>query len=241
MKSIFVLLFTILFTGISGNAQSGNAGRYELTGGLGTTHIFGDIGGFSRGENLIGFKDLSFRQTNFNVSAGVRYMILEKVSARFSLAAGSFRSTDERGSNENRGFESNSVFIEPTLTGEYFIFRNTREENLKSAKGSTNRSFFSLLNVYVFTGVGGISYHINPNTALKPRVTATRGFTAVIPVGAGASLNYSDAINFGIELSGRYTFSDDIDGYTSVYSKSKDMYYFLNLTIGYRLGRNNRN
>ena len=235
MKNIFVLLFTFLSIGITGNAQSGNAGRYELTGALGVTHIFGDIGGFSRGENLIGLKDLSFKQIGLNINAGVRYRILENVSARFSLAAGSFRSTDERGSNENRGFESTSLFLEPTLTGEYYILKNKGEQN---AKGSTNRSFFSLPDVYVFTGIGGISYKINPNTALEPRVSATRGFTAVIPAGAGISLNYSEVIKFGVELSGRYTFSDDIDGYTSVYSKSKDMYYFLNLTMAYRLGRN---
>lgn len=237
MKNIFVLLFAFLFIGITGNAQFGHVSRYELTGGIGATHIFGDIGGFSRGENLIGLKDLSFKQTSLNISAGVRYRILENVSARVSLAAGSFRSTDERGSNENRGFESNSLFLEPTLTGEYYILRNNRNHNLKSSNQNPDRSFFSLPDVYVFTGIGGISYKINPNSALEPRVSATRGFTAVIPAGAGISMNYSDAIKFGIELSGRYSFSDDIDGYTSVYSKSKDAYYFFNLTMGYRIGR----
>ena len=240
MKKILVFLFVSLFTGLAGNAQSGNAGSYEFTGGIGATHIFGDIGGYSRGVNLIGLKDLSFRQTNLNLSAGIRYMILENVAARFSLAAGSFRSTDERGSNENRGFEAKCLFLEPTLTGEYYILRKDNGDNLRSSRGITNRSLFSLLNVYVFTGVGGISYKINPNTVLEPRVSATRGFTAVIPAGAGASLNYSEALSFGIELSGRYAFSDNLDGYTSVYSKSNDVYYIFNLTVGYRIGMGSR-
>ena len=50
-----------------------------------------------------------------------------------------------------------------------------------------------------------------------------------------ATLIYSPNINFGIELAGRYSFSDYLDGYTSQYSSSNDVYYFLNFTITYKL------
>lgn len=34
---------------------------------------------------------------------------------------------------------------------------------------------------------------------------------------------------------GRYTFSDGLDGYTSQYSSSNDVYYFLNFVISCKL------
>jgi hypothetical protein len=51
---------------------------------------------------------------------------------------------------------------------------------------------------------------------------------------------YTPELNFGLEVGGRYTFSDYLDGYTSQYSKSNDVYYFLNLTVTYKpkMGRN---
>lgn len=42
-------------------------------------------------------------------------------------------------------------------------------------------------------------------------------------------------MNFGIELGGRYSFSDYIDKYTSIYSKANDVYYFLTFTLSVKL------
>ena len=63
----------------------------------------------------------------------------------------------------------------------------------------------------------------------------TKGFAAVIPVGLGTTLIYSPDINFGVEFGGRYSFSDYLDGYTSQYSSSNDVYYFFNFTFTYKL------
>jgi hypothetical protein len=41
--------------------------------------------------------------------------------------------------------------------------------------------------------------------------------------------------NVGLELGGRYTFSDYLDGYTSQHSRSNDVYYFFNVTFTYKL------
>ena len=69
------------------------------------------------------------------------------------------------------------------------------------------------------------------NYGIKPG-----GFTAVIPVGIGSTLIYSPNFNFGVELAGRYSFSDYLDGY-SIHNipRSNDVYYFLNFTITYKL------
>jgi hypothetical protein len=63
----------------------------------------------------------------------------------------------------------------------------------------------------------------------------TGGFSAVIPGGLGATLIYTPNINFGLELGGRYVFTDYLDGFTSQYSSANDVYYFLNFTFTYKL------
>lgn len=238
MKKIilFALAFSLFFS--AGNAQSWKAGRVKFTAGPGITQIFGDIGGYSRGENFIGLKDMTYRHTGLTISAGSEYRLSERFSARAGLAFGSFHSTDARGSNMRRGFESSCIFIEPSVTGKFYVVTNKEGSGYRTLKQNGNsRPFPRFLNYYIFTGAGGLSYHVNPNQALESRVAGTRGFTAVIPAGIGVELNYSQSIDLSLELSGRYSFSDDIDGYTSKYSKANDVYYFLNFIVAYKTGK----
>jgi hypothetical protein len=60
------------------------------------------------------------------------------------------------------------------------------------------------------------------------------GFTAIIPVGLGSTLVFSPDFNFGVEVGGRHSFSDYLDGYSSQNSTSNDVYFFLNFTITYK-------
>jgi len=237
MKRSLVTIFTLFFLVTAANAQLWKLRRYEATAALGTTQFYGDIGGFSKGENILGIKDFSFRQTRYNISAGFRYRILEDVSVRLNLAVGSFHSIDIRGSNENRGFESRTFFFEPAILGEYYFIRNKLESSYLalSRKDIPPRSFFSSLDCYAFTGFGQLSYKVTPNEMLAPRATDSPGFTTILPFGVGVNYFFSGFINFGVELSGRLTFSDAIDGYTSVYSKSNDVYHFLNFTFTYKI------
>jgi hypothetical protein len=77
---------------------------------------------------------------------------------------------------------------------------------------------------------------VKGNTKLENYGIKPGGFSAVIPVGVGATLIYSPNFNFGLELSGRYSFTDYLDGYSNIqYSRSNDVYYFLNFTITYKM------
>jgi hypothetical protein len=237
MRKTFVLISVIIFSSSVSNAQLWKLRRYEVAAGIGTTQFFGDIGGFSKDKNLLGLKDFILHQTRFNLSSGMRYRILENVSVRFNFTMGYFHSTDVKGSNEIRGFESSTLFIEPAIIGEYYIIKNRGENSLLLMKGKENapRSFFSMLDLYVFAGIGGLSYKVQPNELLKPTVTKNNGFTGIIPAGLGVNMLYTSNISLGIELGGRYSFSDLIDGYTSSASKSNDVYYFLNFVFTYKL------
>jgi hypothetical protein len=242
MRKILLVIVTFVFVSLEANAQLWKVRRYEVSASLGTTQFYGDIGGYSKGDNLLGLKDFSFRQTRFNLSTAIKYRILNDVSVRLNLAVGGFHSTDARGSNESRGFESATTFFEPTVLGEYYFIKNRGENSFLNMKGSGPGvgGFLPALDVYVFGGFGGLSYKVNPNDKLAPLVTRTSGFTGVLPLGIGVNMFYSGSYNFGVEFGGRVVFSDNIDGYSSKYSKSNDLYHFLNFTFTYKINTSER-
>jgi len=253
MKKIYLLLFLVACSVYSANSQIPRPKRfapsasdpelwklrrYEVVGGIGITQFFGDIGGFSTGSNALGFKDFSFRHTRYNFTTALKYRITNSISGRLNLAAGTFHATDERGSNELRAIETTTAFFEPSLLAEYYIVKSRGESSYIFQKGKriVMLPLLSTLNVYAFTGIGGLAYHSSVESG--PVVTGTiksGGFTMIIPAGIGVSMAYSGKTNFGIELSGKYAFSDYLDGYTSIFSKANDVYYFLVFTYSYKL------
>ena len=66
-------------------------------------------------------------------------------------------------------------------------------------------------------------------------MTSSGGFTEVIPLGIGVSMVYSSKINFGVELGGRFTYSDHLDGYAAPKSSYNDVYHMINFTITYKI------
>jgi hypothetical protein len=212
--------------------------RYEAAAGLGPSFFFGDIGGFSKNSNVLGIRDMCFLQTRFNLNINFKYRLTQDFNLRLSTTFGFLHASDARGSNEGRDFEAAISIFEPAIIGEYYFIKNKSENSYLFGKGrgSGIRGLLSSLDFYAFSGIGGLSYSIRGNDKL---VTASGfepgGFTAVIPVGIGSTLVYSPDFNFGVELGGRYTFSDNLDGYTSQYSSSNDVYYFLNFTVTYKL------
>jgi hypothetical protein len=210
--------------------------RYEFSVGGGLTQIFGDIGGFTPGKNIIGLKDITYRHTRMNVNPSLKFKITENISARGSFALGYFHAVDERGSNVTRGFESSTLFLEPSVLGEYHLFLSTINPGRpRNKRFITERSIFSKIDLYFFTGIGMTTYTVLPNDILEPYVDKKTGAAAVIPLGVGANLIYSRYFNFGLELGARYAFTDYLDGYTSAYSKSNDLYYLLNFVLTYKI------
>lgn len=238
MKRFFLALLLFCFIGSLAEAQIWKMKRYEAVVGVGPSFFFGDIGGYSKTINILGFKDLSLHQTRYNFNANFKYRITQQVNIRLSFTAGAFHATDIRGSNENRDFEASTQFYEPALLGEYYFIKNKAENSYLFTTGQRS-GFIDLiksLDFYVFSGIGGIGYSISGNDKFKNKGINPGGFSAVIPAGVGGTLIYSPNINFGFEFAGRYSFSDDLDGYDPPqYSTSNDVYYFFNFTITYKL------
>jgi hypothetical protein len=240
-KIVLSSVLFILFFSLASSQALWKTKRVELTAGLGTTQFFGDIGGFTPEDNILGIKDMSFKQTRFDFSADITYRIIQDANLRLNFAYGMFRANDARGSNIERGFEATTGFFESSLVGEYYFIKNRSEGSFLFTKGRGGnlRSFFETLDFYLFAGIGGLSYNVKGNDILVAHPGFTEGgFTAVIPAGLGINMIFSPELNFGLELGGRYSFSDYLEGYTSQYSKSNDVYYFLNVTATYKMKTN---
>ena len=234
-RSILVILLFCLLVPFS-EAQIWKLKRYEVIAGIGTSQFFGDVGGFSKKKNIAGLRDVSISQTRYDLNLNLRYRFSQNISARFSLTYGSLHASDLRGSNEERGYEAAISVIEPSLLVEYYFIKNKAESSYLFTKGRPGKNgLLKSLDFYVFSGLGGLNYSIKGNDKLVNYGIDPSGFTAVIPVGIGTTLVYSPNINYGVELGGRYSFSDNLDGYTSQYSSSNDVYYFLNFTITFKL------
>jgi len=231
----FWLIFS--FSDTQAQGQLWKMRRYEAVGGIGPTLYFGDIGGFTKSKNILGLKDMSFFQTRFDINFNLKYRITQNINARLSFASGILHATDERGSNEARGFVASTSFFETAILGEYYFIKNRAENSylFSTGKGNGIGGLFGSLDFYFFGGIGGLSYSVKGNDALVAKGMESGGFTAVIPAGLGSTLIFSPNFNFGVELGGRYSFSDNLDGYTSQYSSSNDVYYFFNLTVTYKL------
>ena len=240
MKRLILLGMVVFLCAPYSGAQLWKMKRYEVTAGLGTSQFYGDVGGYTIGQNALGFKDLTFRQTRFNVNGSFRYFLYDNIALRLSLSYLMLHATDVRGSNENRMYESLTSLFEPALLGEYYFVRN-RERNsflFQTYRGrSRNRlkDFLRSVDVYVLSGIGGAAYFVNPNDALAARDMPTKGFTGFVPLGLGAKLAFDPNILFGVEFTGRYAFNDYLDGYTSDWSKRNDVYHTFSLTFNYRI------
>lgn len=245
IKRLILLCLVVFLSAPFASAQLWKMKRYEATAGLGTSQFYGDIGGYSLGENAWGLKDITFLQTRFNVNGSFRYFFTDAIAAKISFAYVMLHATDERGSNPDRGYEATTSLYEPALIGEYYFVRN-RERNsflFQTYRGISRnrvRDFFRSIDVYALTGVGGAWYNVRGNDALEEKwsldpTLESSGFTAVIPLGVGAKLAFDPNILFGLELTGRYAFSDFLDGYTSSFSERNDIYHTFSVTFNYRI------
>jgi hypothetical protein len=237
MKRCILVILILCFAVPFSHAQLWKMRRWEAVGGVGPSFFFGDIGGFTHSKNILGLRDLTYLQTRFDINGNLKFRITRDVNVRLSMTYALLRANDERGSNEGRDFDATTSIFEPAVIGEYYFIKNMAENSYLFVKGK-ERFIFSLfksLDFYAFAGFGGVSYSVKGNDALITHGMETGGFSMVIPAGLGATLIYSPNLNFGVEVGGRYAFTDYLDGYTSQYSKANDVYYFLNFTVTYKL------
>jgi hypothetical protein len=245
MKRVLLVILLFCFLVPLTEAQAlWKTKRVEIVGGIGPSFFFGDVGGFSPAKNILGFRDLSFLQTRFDVNLSFKYRITQDINVRLSLTSANMHASDARGSNEFRGYEASIGLFEPAILGEYYIIKNNSENLWRFARGQQSflGGILESLDVYLFTGFGGAFYNVKANDKLIARQTLDGlkpgSFSPVIPVGVGSTIAFTPNFSLGAEFAGRYAFKDDLEGFTSPTSKSNDIYYFLNFTVTYKLKTN---
>jgi len=124
MKRSILIIIAFLLAVPFAQGQLWKMRPWEVEAGVGPSFFFPDIGGFSRGKNILGLRDMNYRQTRFDINAGVRYRLTRQINARINLAGGLLHAIDTRGSNEGRMLESSTTFYEAALLGEFYFIKN---------------------------------------------------------------------------------------------------------------------
>jgi hypothetical protein len=220
--------------------------RYEAGFGIGTTQVFGDIGGTADTKTWFGLKDIQINETRMAFGGFGRYKITPVYSLKVNTILGFGNGTDENSRN-NRGRSFKTTLFELSVQGEYYIIgeeRRFRSEAMYNRRGMINN--YASFNAYGFIGVGAIYYNpkISSTQPLIENVDIISGYSkfgAVFPFGLGLKYIIDDRWLVNAELGYRLTTSDFIDGHTqAIDSKHKDVYYFLTISVSYRLDSSRR-
>ncbi len=235
---IIALLFSFVVPDVS--AQIWKLRRYELEGGFGMTNYFGDVGGYSNGDNLMGLKDISGKSISGMFNIGMRYKMLEGTWVKFNIGVGSLRGSDEGGENDARGITFSSFIFEPSLRLEQAIINGRDEKSYLMMKGRGVASFRNSFGLYLFAGLGGAIPF--PQAKEDPYNRMSDGKSAIIfPVGIGMKFALDPNWSVGADLGWRFSTSDYLDGFSSQYSDHNDVYFLTNISLIWKLRTSRKN
>lgn len=217
--------------------------RYEVGFGLGTTQVFGDIGGTISEKNWFGLRDIQIDETRMAIPLNVRYRLTPiytlKVNGIVGFGSGNDEGTRNDRSLSGRGRSYKTMVNELSAQFEYSFI--AEERRYKSAAMFNRRGMlnnYMSFSAYGFAGIGGVyawARAIVPDPAPYDLVKV-HNFGVVLPVGLGVRYIIDDRWLANLELGYRYSFSDYIEGYKQAQdSRFNDVYYFLNLSVGYKL------
>ena len=186
--------------------------RCEVQFGIGTTDIFGQIGGSATKNNLYGLKDINLSNTGPAVYLATRYKITAQTALKLNLIYGYGDGSDAGSIIASRGYSYSSSLVEFSLQYEYYFLREERKfrpGNLYNRRGMINN--YSTFSFYAFLGAGGLyfdpkltvnqqSYKQTNSNVQEEFISGYNKFTPVIPLGLGAKmvLNKDWALGFRI-------------------------------------------
>ncbi len=245
MVRYIILTAFVLFMTLSSFAQPWKMLRYEGALGIGSTNVYGDLGGAPNAESLLFIRDITFRNTRPSIYSALRYKIDPKTALKFNLIYGYSKTADFAGSrNENREFISTSNLIE--FSGQYEFYFLQEDRRLKSSamfdrRGMVNN--YSTLGAYVFAGIGATAFWSNLEIEERDYDVYKPGpsVTLSLPIGLGLKYILSDHWMLGWELGYRHTISDFLDGIQTPWSNNTDVYWISSLNLSYRIPTSRRN
>jgi hypothetical protein len=235
---ILAVLVSILIEPVYG--QRWKLRRYEIGGGLGITQVFGDIGGTIEKENWYGLKDIQIDETRLAIPLYIRYRLDPLYSIKVNGVVGFGNGSDEETRND-RGRSYKTTIFEFSAQGEYYFL--AEERRFKSAAMFNRRGMlnnYMSFSGYAFLGLGGVysKAKVTEGAEWNPSIDSYKpsNIGMVIPFGIGLKYIIDDSWLMGAELGYRLSVTDYIEGYSQTHdSKHNDVYYFLTLTVGYKL------
>ncbi len=235
MKKLLFFLITSFLFNLTVDAQAWRMRRYEAVFGIGTTHYFGDIGGWSKDENILGLRDIDFTQVRPSLYVGFRYKLYEEFALKLNFTYGYLHGDDSGDANDGRNFKFYTGIFEPSVQVEYVFIKEKEAMSYLMMKGRGMSQFNSSISAYVFLGLGGAFFKITEKENLLNVDLEYTPTALVFPLGIGLKYGLNTNWSIGFDLGGRFTTSDYIDGYTSVYSESNDVYFFGVINIVYKI------
>jgi len=237
---IYILLLAFLVPAKT-EAQRWKLRRYEAGIGGGTVHTFMDIG--SPNDAIRSFQLIDSR---FNVSSHAGFKLLSSLTVRLDLNYLMIGGIDPETRDRSLSFTTNA--FEHTLRVDYNLLssgvRGFGSTALFNRRGMVNN--YGENYVYVFAGFGGILTKakvtdINGDEVIgNPSYYNNLNWGPVIPAGIGYKRAMSAYVDLSVEVCGRFTFTDKIDGYQhATASDYNDKYITTTVKAVYKI-RNDR-
>ena len=239
MKKIIISIFLLLLLANTGKAQSWKAAKLELFGGVSALQYFGDIGGAVGDTKLLGLMDIDIAATRPGLDLGARYQLSKPIHVRAHFTTGLLTKSDANSRNETRNFAFSTTVNELAVMGEYYLIPESDDNyyyNIMQIRGGL-RHFRQPFSLYVTLGVGGFHYKVTPKELLatSPRFSQTTSLAAFFPVGIGIKYTFLPRISVGVELLGRITTTNELDGFASEFGNFNDVYNSLTFKVNYKI------
>jgi hypothetical protein len=240
-KKVITILLVVSFP-LFIYAQKWKLTRYEFHFGLGTTNVFGDIGGAATTNNLFGLKDIKLKETGLSFYLGGRYKLKINQAIKVNLIYGFAKGSDLDSKNAIRMFSYKTSILETSCQYEYYFVtedKNYKVSTLYNRRGMINN--YSHFAFYGFAGLGGVMYFPKFTANGRSPVPAIEKYenyskiSAVIPIGLGVKMAYDKYWSIGFEFGRRFAFTDYLDGLTTSFSDAKDTYYFGVFHLVYKI------
>lgn len=255
MKKAVILSFVFIFITLTiADAQRWRSRRYEAFIGAGTANLYSDIGGTSPTEDLFRLKDIQIKTTRPALTAGFKYKLNHRFYVRTNFT-GAYLSGNDLGTRNaldrpGGGYQYQSWVFEPSAQVEIYVLPEDRSMGsmaLYNRKGMVNG--FSQIYLYFFAGGGGIlnfptvtqintGIEVNGDEYFPEGGFDFKRFGVVFPIGIGIKYSITSYWTGCLEFGRRYTLTDYIEGYTSRFSGSSDMYDFVTFTASYKIRTN---
>jgi len=235
----FFILLTLVLIPTMAFSQRWKLSRSEYSYGIGISNYFGDIGGSVK-TDASGFADVDMSNSRPILAAGYRYKLHERIAVKANLTYANIHGSDVKSSNEARNNTFTANMFEFNGHVEFHI---TKEKTVVSYKTMSMRGklrrFNAGLNFYMFAGAG-VAYFkpkAKDNLVNDSRFNDNKNFGLVVPFGLGVRYPITTKSSIGLEFGRRFITSDYVDGFTTEFSESKDVYYFTVISVSYKIKR----